>query len=105
MPDIHIERSHALGLPRARELARQWVAQAEQDWGLACQYDAGESCDRVRFSGAGVDGTVEVSADCFALHAQLGFLFGNFSEAIEQKVARNLDDLLGQEAPPQPGWA
>ncbi len=104
MPDIHIERSHALGLTRAREVAHQWVAQAERDYGLACRYDAGDTCDRVQFSGAGVGGTVEVTGDSFALHAQLGFLFGSFSAAIEQKVARNLDELLGQEAPPQPGW-
>lgn len=105
MPDIHIERSHTLGMERAREVAHQWVAQAEQDYGLACRYDAGDTCDRVEFSGAGVGGTVEVTADSFALHAQLGFLFGSFSEAIEQKVARNLDELLGNEAPPSQGWA
>lgn len=97
MPDIHIERSHTLGMERAREVAHQWVAQAEQDYGLACQYDAGDACDRVEFTGAGVGGTVEVTADSFALHAQLGFLLGSFSELIEQKVARNLDELLGSQ--------
>lgn len=105
MPDIHIERSHALGLVRAREVARQWVAQVQQDYGLACQYDAGETCDVVAFSGAGIDGTVEVTADSFALEAQLGFLFGSFSEAIEQKLERNLDRLLDAETPPAQGWA
>ena len=105
MPDIHIERSHALGLARAREVARQWVVQAEQDYGLACQYDAGDTCDSVQFTGAGVGGTVEVTADSFALHAQLGFLFDSFSEAIEQKMARNLDELLGNEALPPQGRA
>lgn len=105
MPEIRIERSHALGLARAREVAHQWVAQAEQDYGLACQYDAGDACDRVQFSGAGVGGTVEVTADSFALHARLGFLLGSFSAAIEQQVARKLDQLLGQEMPPRPDWA
>lgn len=103
MPDIHIERIHTLGLTRAREVAHQWVAQATRDYGLVCQYDTGETVDRVEFTGAGVGGTVEVTADTFALHAQLGFLFGSFSEMIEQKVARNLDELLANETPPGAG--
>ena len=100
MPDIHIERSHALGMERARELARQWVAQAEQDFGLTCQYEPGEERDEVQFNGAGIDGTVEVTAESFSLQAQLGFLLGSFSGIIEEKVARNLDELLASEAPP-----
>ena len=104
MPDIHIERSHALGMARAREVAQQWVAQVEQDYGLACQYDAGDGCDLVQFSGAGVGGTVEVTADSFELNAQLGFLFSGFSDAIEQKLERNLDALLASEGS-QPGWS
>ena len=105
MPEIHIERSHPLGLARAREVARQWASQAEQDYGLACQYRAGDGRDLVQFSGAGIGGSLEVTADSFALHAKLGFLLGNFGALIEQKVVRNLDELLGQEEPPQPGWA
>lgn len=102
MPDIHIERSHALGMTRAREVAQRWVAQAQQDYGLTCEYAAGDTCDRVQFTGAGVGGTVEVTAESFALDAQLGFLFGSFSEMIEQKVARNLDELLAAEATQSP---
>ena len=105
MPDIHIERNHTLGLARAREVAHQWVAQATQDYGLVCEYDTGNDGDRVAFTGAGVGGTVEVTACTFALHAQLGFLFGSFSDMIEQKVARNLDELLAAETPPASvGW-
>jgi hypothetical protein len=44
-----------------------------------------------------------VTADTFALHAQLGFLFGSFSDMIEQKVARNLDELLANETPSASG--
>jgi putative polyhydroxyalkanoate system protein len=105
VPDIHIERSHALGMERARELVRQWVAQAEQDYGLACQYEPGETRDRVQFSGIGVGGTVEVTAESFSVQAHLGFLLGSFSALIEQRVARNLDELLASEAPPAQGLA
>ncbi len=97
MPDIQIERNHTLGIAGAREVARQWVHQVEQDYGLDCTYTEGTDCDVAEFSRAGIDGTVEVTADTFRLEATLGFLFSSFSDQIEQKIARNLDALL--EAP------
>lgn len=96
MPDIHIERRHGLGLPRAREVARQWVLQLERDYGLRCSYDEGETADAVRFTGAGgVDGRVAVDAEHFEVDAELGFLFGSFGPLIEQKISRKLDELIG----------
>ena len=98
MPDIHIERRHRLGIAGAREVARQWVQQAEQDFGLACTYTEGKTCDLAQFTRAGIDGTLEVTADTFTLEATLGFLFSSFSEQIEQKITRNLDALLDAPA-------
>jgi len=95
VPDIHIERQHTLGIARARRVARQWIRQAEQEFGLECVYIEGEARDTARFSRAGIDGTVEVTADSFTLDANLGFLFASFGGVIEQKIARNLDALLG----------
>lgn len=95
MPDIHIERSHTLGIAAAREVARQWMQQVEQDYGLECSYAEGETCDIAQFTRPGIDGNVEVSADTFKLHATLGFLYGSFSEQIEQRLKQNLDTLLG----------
>ena len=103
MPDIHIERNHTLGLSGAREVARQWVRQAEQDYGLACSYAEGETCDVAQFARAGVDGNVEVTADTFKLNATLGFLYGSFSGQIEQRLQQNLDALLGTGAPVDDG--
>ncbi|MDM0108297.1 polyhydroxyalkanoic acid system family protein [Variovorax sp. J22R24] len=99
MSDIHIERKHSLGLEAAREVARQWMRRAEQDYGIECTYAEGESCDVARFNRAGIDGSVEVSADSVALNATLGLLYGNFSEQIEQRLLQSLDDLLGAKAP------
>ena len=102
MPDIQIERQHNLGMERAREVARQWVSQAERDYGLSCTYEesaeAGD-CDRVHFTGAGASGTVEVTPERFGMNVQLGFLLGSFSDMIEAKVSRNLDELLAAEPP------
>ena len=95
MPDIQIERHHQLGLAGARTLAREWVRQAEADYGLTCHYTEGEAGDTATFSRAGVDGSVEVTADRFRLQAALGFLLGSFKPQIEAKLEKNLDALLG----------
>lgn len=94
MPDIHIERNHTLGIARARVVARKWIQQAEQEFGLECVYTQGESCDTATFTRAGIDGTVEVTDTTFKLEATLGFLFSSFSEMIEAKITRNLDAML-----------
>ncbi len=98
MPDIHIERNHTLGLPAAREVARHWMQRVEQDYGLECSYAEGEARDVAQFARTGIDGSVEVSADNFSLRATLAFPYGNFSEQIEQRLLKNLDDLLGTGA-------
>jgi len=94
VPDIHIERNHTLGIARARVVARKWIQQAEQEFGLECVYTPGEDCDTATFTRAGIDGTVEVTATTFKLEATLGFLFSSFSEMIEAKITRNLDAML-----------
>ncbi|MBT2321949.1 polyhydroxyalkanoic acid system family protein [Variovorax paradoxus] len=95
MPDIHIERSHTLGMEAARAVARQWMQKVEQDYGLACSYDEGKRCDVGQFMRPGIEGSVEVTADSFRLKATLGLLYGSFSEQIEERLQRNLDELLG----------
>lgn len=99
MSDIHIERNHDLGLVAARAVARRWMQKVEQDYGLECTYDEGQTCDVGQFTRAGIDGTVEVSGSRFMLNATLGFLFANFSEQIEQRLQQNLDALLGDKSP------
>lgn len=98
MADILIERSHTLGLVRARKVARRWMQQAEAAYGLSCSYreaEEGEQADTAEFTRAGVDGRVEVGAGHFRLEATLGFLFAAFGEQISQRLAQSLDELLG----------
>jgi putative polyhydroxyalkanoate system protein len=99
VPDIHIERNHTLGLVAAREVAHQWVRKAEQDYGVECTYEEGETGDVAQFTRPGIDGSVEVTANTLTLNATLGFLFASFSEQIEQKLVQNLDALLGRTEP------
>lgn len=101
MPDIHIERAHALGLPRARQLAFRWAEAAEQKFDMECTYEEGKASDLVTFTRSGVNGELKVTASTFELHARLGFLLGAFKDRIETEIVKNLDDLLAQENPLQ----
>jgi putative polyhydroxyalkanoate system protein len=94
MADIDLERTHRLGLDRARDLARQWVAQAQDDFGMACTMEEGADGDTVHFKRSGVSGTLRVTAEAFELHARLGMLLGAFKQTIETQIESNLDTLL-----------
>jgi putative polyhydroxyalkanoate system protein len=95
MPELNIERTHTLGLAGARAVAARWREQAEQEWGMACESDPGESEDRMRFVRSGVSGELVVTDTRFDLQLKLGFLLGAYSGKIEQKIKTNLDELLG----------
>jgi putative polyhydroxyalkanoate system protein len=99
VPDIHIRREHALGLPEARKLAFRWAELAEQKFDMACSYEEGKVADLVSFSRSGVNGELKVTADAFELDARLGFLLGVFKERIETEIGKNLDELLAQDEP------
>jgi putative polyhydroxyalkanoate system protein len=92
--DIKITRTHDLGLPQARKVAFQWAEDCEKDLGMECVYVEGEVGDEVQFSRSGVNGTLQVTAERFELHAKLGFLVGAFKGKIEAEIEKNLDDLL-----------
>jgi putative polyhydroxyalkanoate system protein len=101
MPDIHIEREHALGLARARQLAFRWAQTAEEKFAMECTYEEGKTSDLVNFTRSGVNGELRVTDARFELHARLGFLLGAFKERIEREIARNLDELLTHDDPLQ----
>jgi putative polyhydroxyalkanoate system protein len=101
MPDIHIERDHALGLPKARQLAFRWAEAAEQKFDMECTYEEGKTSDVVTFTRSGVNGELKVTDAKFELHARLGFLLGAFKDRIETEIVKNLDDLLAQDNPLQ----
>jgi putative polyhydroxyalkanoate system protein len=98
--DIRIQRTHRLGLPKARKLAWQWAEDVEKRFQLACTVIEGKDGDTVEFTRPGVDGRLLVRADRFDLEARLGFLLGAFSQRIEAEIAENLDALLAANAKP-----
>lgn len=98
MPSIRIHRDHALGLERAREVAQQWVRQAETKFDMSCSLLEGTAGDRWDFMRSGCEGTLLVASDHFTLDARLGLLLGAFAQRIESQIADNLDQLLAAEA-------
>lgn len=98
MPSIRIHRDHALGLERARDVASQWVRQAETKFDMTCSLLKGESGDTWEFDRSGCEGTLIVAADHFTLDARLGLLLGAFAQRIESQIGDNLDKLLAAES-------
>jgi len=101
MPDIHIERRHALGLPLARQIARRWIGRLESDFRLQCRYEEGSPNDQVAVQGLGVAGWVVVNARFLQVQLDLRFPLVALRSMIEQRIARELDEELdGHAAPP-----
>lgn len=94
MSHIHIERQHQLGLPAARAHAQQWADKASAKFGVQCRYEAGEASDVLHFSGNGMDGTLQVTAERLELHAELGFLAAMFQSTIEEKLHAQFDAMV-----------
>jgi putative polyhydroxyalkanoate system protein len=68
---------------------------------MECTYEEGKTGDTVRFTRSGVNGTLQVSKDLFALDAKLGFLLGAFKGRIEAEIVKNLDTLLQPKSTPK----
>ena len=98
MADIHIHRTHGLGLAKARKTAWKWAEHVEEKFGMECTVIEGDKSDVVEFTRSGVDGKLRVSADAFELDAKLGFLLGAFRGKIESEIEGYLDELLVEGA-------
>ena len=98
MPELIVEQAHTLGLPKARQVAQDWIAQAQADWGMAFECRPGLLEDEILFSRSGAKGSLLVRADSFELRAQLGFFLGSFQAQIEAHIRSNLQALLDQHS-------
>lgn len=98
MADIHVHRTHAFGLTRARAIALSWAEELEERYAMDCTIHEGDDSDTVTFVRDGVNGSLEVRGDSFELQARLGFLLSAFRTQIENEVGRVLDALLAKES-------
>jgi putative polyhydroxyalkanoate system protein len=99
MADIHIHRSHALGLAKARKTAWKWAEAVEERFDMECTVIEGDDHDLVEFRRPGVEGCLRVEAASFDLTARLGLLLGAFSGRIESEIEAQLDKLLPPAKP------
>ena len=97
MADIHIHRTHTLGMAQARIVAFSWAEDVEDKLDMTCTYEEGRHEDCVSFARSGVNGTLVVTKDGFELRAKLGFLVGAFKDKIEAEISKNLDALLADK--------
>lgn len=95
MSEIYIHRAHALGRDAALQLARDWQAQAEAEWGLRCTAQGGEALQHIAFERPGLQGSLKVEAASFELRLTLGFLLSAYRGRIETELLRRLDGWLG----------
>ena len=101
MSEILIQRTHTLGMEKARAISAKWQQEAVDDWGMDCTYvanqinDQGETLDRLNFERAGASGYLEVTASQLTMKLELGFLMASFKDKIEEKITSNLEKLLG----------
>ena len=96
MPELHIEREHALGLKAARAAASRWAQEAEREWGMQCRTEPGKTQDHIHFERSGVSGCLTVSGERFDLQLRLGFMLGPLAARIEARIRESLDALLAQ---------
>lgn len=73
MSDIRIEKTHHFDFATARARAKQWLAEAEQQFGLTASYHEGETVDAASISKAGVDAKATLDAQKIVFEASLGF--------------------------------
>ncbi len=96
MADIKIQRSHALGMDKARALAQDWMGEAAQQLGLTCQLVQGDNEDTISFERMGVSGQMKVRADAFELDTKLGMMMSAFKPLIEAEIDKNLARILAK---------
>ena len=87
MPGIHLERSHRLGLKKARAAAQRVADDLAQSFEMSTEWDG----NALRFSRAGVRGSLTVSRDRVVLDARLGGMLALFRSRIEERLHDDFD--------------
>ena len=91
MADVAFERSHALGLERARAVAQRLADEMRADYGVESRWDG----DELVFSRVGLSGVLRVNPDSVRLDARLGFLFSAYKTRIEAAMSTNFARYFG----------
>jgi putative polyhydroxyalkanoate system protein len=96
MADIKIQRSHDLGMDKARALARGWMDGDAKQLGLTCTLKQGEAEDIIQFERMGVTGEMTVTPDTFGLAVKLNMMMAPLKPLIESEIDKNLANILAK---------
>jgi len=91
MSQIHIERTHELGIEEARRQVDAVALALESELHARCCWEG----DRLTFERTGCSGAVEVGADRITLDIRLGLLLAPLKGTIERTITEQLDARLG----------
>ena len=95
MADIHIARTHAMPLKKAREAADKFADQLAEKFDLESAWHG----DTLHFKRTGVNGTLTLGRGAVEIHAKLGLLLSAFKSSFEGHIQDNLDHVFGAPAP------
>lgn len=84
---ISVTRKHTLGADVAQQKLNELAGQFAEKYGVKANIRG----PRATFSGRGVDGDVNVTAESVTINLELGFLLGALSGKIEEGVHRQLE--------------
>ncbi len=87
MAAIYLQRRHTLGLKKARQAAQKVADDMAESFAIESEWDG----NALRFSRAGVSGSLTVSKDSVVLDAQLGLLLSAFASRIEERLQKDFD--------------
>lgn len=97
MSDIHVHRTHALGLAHAGKLLRRWQLLAEDKLSMRCTLkDEGEVAT-VTFTRMGAQGTFRASANAFEINCNLGLIFKPLRSQFQKLTEEYLDGAIAKE--------
>ncbi len=87
MSNISIQHNHCLDHEKAISEAEQLLEELSREYGVGIEQRAE---GQYAFSGSGVNGTVQVTADAIMVEAQLGFLAMAIKPVLEEKITAKL---------------
>jgi putative polyhydroxyalkanoate system protein len=94
MADIHITRSHAMPIKKAREAADGFARQLDEKFDLESEWRG----DTLHFKRAGVAGTLALAKNAVTIEVKLGLLLSAFKSRFEGHINDNLDRVFGAPA-------
>lgn len=91
MAVIDIRRRHDRSVKDAKAAVERIAKAIGKEYGIAHRWEG----NALKFSRAGVDGSITVAKQEVRIHAELGFLMSALKGTIEREIVHKLDDELG----------